>query len=203
MLKNIVFDFGNVVMNYDPDKILDHYDLSPTDHELLKKTIFQSKEWLEIDRGNLSEDEATKIFVKKLPERLHDQARTIMQTWPSKVFFYQDVFDWMKELKADGYHIYALSNTGMRFANYLMKSKYGENFDGGVFSAAEKLMKPDARINEKLLTRFNLKAGESLFIDDLKENTAAAEDLGMYGFTFWIDKLSELKDYVSKIGKEQ
>lgn len=203
MLKNIVFDFGNVVMNYDPDKILNHYDLNSADHELIKKTIFQSKEWLEIDRGNLSEDEATKIFIKKLPKRLHDQSRTIMQTWPSKVVFYQDVFDWMGELKAEGYHIYALSNTGMRFANYLMKSKYGENFDGGIFSAAEKLMKPDARIYEKLLTRYNLKAEESLFIDDLKENTAAAEDLGMYSFTFWIDKLPELKSYVSKFGKEK
>lgn len=203
MLKNIVFDFGNVVMNYDPDKILDHYNLNSADHELLKRTIFQSKEWLEIDRGNLSEDEATEIFVKKLPERLHDQVRNIMQTWPSKVIFYQDIFDWMKELKADGYHIYALSNTGMRFANYLMNSKYGNNFDGGIFSAGEKLMKPDARIYKKLLTRYNLKAEESLFIDDLKENTAAAEDLGMYGFTFWIDKLPELKSYVSKLGKEK
>ena len=46
MLKNIVFDFGNVVMNYDPDKILDHYDLSSADHELLKKVIFQSEESL-------------------------------------------------------------------------------------------------------------------------------------------------------------
>ena len=202
MLKNILFDFGNVVMNYDPDKILDHYDLSSADHELLKKVIFQSEEWLEIDRGNLSEDEATKIFIKKLPEHLHDQARNLMQTWQSKMTIYQDVFDWMKELKAQGYHIYALSNTGMRFANYLMKSKYGENFDGGIFSAAEKLMKPNMSIYQKLLTRYDLKAEDCLFIDDLKENTAAAEDVGMHGFTFWIDKLPELKSYVSKLRKE-
>ena len=197
MLKNIVFDFGNVVMNYDPDKILDHYDLSSADHELLKKVIFQSEEWLEIDRGNLSEDEATKIFIKKLPEHLHDQARNLMQTWPSKMTIYQDVFDWMKELKAQGYHIYALSNTGMRFANYLMKSKYGENFDGGIFSAAEKLMKPNMSIYQKLLTRYDLKAEDCLFIDDLKANTDAAKKLGMLAFTFKIDKLGELQEYIS------
>ena len=75
MLKNIVFDFGNVVMNYDPDKILDHYDLSSADHELLKKVIFQSEEWLEIDRGNLSEDEHfEKSFSSSLSKSIGDSS---------------------------------------------------------------------------------------------------------------------------------
>ena len=45
MLKNIIFDFGNVIMNYNPDEILNHYELSPEDHDLVRKTIFKSKEW--------------------------------------------------------------------------------------------------------------------------------------------------------------
>lgn len=45
MLKNIIFDFGNVIMNYNPDEILNHYELSPEDHDLIRKTIFESKEW--------------------------------------------------------------------------------------------------------------------------------------------------------------
>ena len=43
MLKNIIFDFGNVIMNYNPDEILNHYELRPADHDLLRKTIFESK----------------------------------------------------------------------------------------------------------------------------------------------------------------
>lgn len=48
MLKNIIFDFGNVIMNYSPDEILNHYELSPADHDLLRKSIFESKEWSEL-----------------------------------------------------------------------------------------------------------------------------------------------------------
>ena len=70
-------------------------------------------------------------------------------------------------------------------------------FDGYVFSAQEKLMKPDRRIYEKLLARYMLKPEESLFIDDLKANTDAAKKLGMQAFTFKIDKLGELQDYVA------
>ncbi len=55
MLKNIIFDFGNVIMNYNPDEILNHYELSPADHDLLRKTIFESKEWSEIDAGKITE----------------------------------------------------------------------------------------------------------------------------------------------------
>ena len=42
MLKNIIFDFGNVIMNYNPDEILNHYELTPQEHDLLRKTIFES-----------------------------------------------------------------------------------------------------------------------------------------------------------------
>ena len=70
MLKNIIFDFGNVIMNYSPDEILNHYELSPADHDLLRKSIFESKEWSEIDAGKISEKEATEIFMDRVPDRL-------------------------------------------------------------------------------------------------------------------------------------
>ena len=63
MLKNIIFDFGNVIMNWNPDEILNHYQLTPSEHDLLKKVIFKSKEWFEIDAGKINEKEATQIFV--------------------------------------------------------------------------------------------------------------------------------------------
>lgn len=73
----------------------------------------------------------------------------------------------------------------------------GNYFDGYVFSAQEKLMKLDKRIYEKLFARYMLKPEESLFIDDLKVNTDAAKKLGMRAFTFKIDRLGELQDYIA------
>ena len=197
MLKNIIFDFGNVIMNYSPDEILNHYELSPADHDLLRKSIFESKEWSEIDAGKISEKEATEIFMDRVPDRLKGKVKQVMATWPENVDFYEPVFNYMEKLRQDGYKIYGLSNTGMQFANFVKNSEMENYFDGYVFSAQEKLMKPDRRIYEKLLARYMLKPEESLFIDDVKANTDAAKKLGMQAFTFKIDKLGELQDYVA------
>ena len=197
MLKNIIFDFGNVIMNYNPDEILNHYELSQADHDLLRKTICESKEWSEIDAGKITEKEATEIFIDRVPDQLKSKVKQIMATWPENVDFYEPVFNYMEKLRQDGYKIYGLSNTGMQFANFVKNSEMGNYFDGYVFSAQEKLMKPDRRIYEKLIARYILKPEESLFIDDLKANTDAAKKLGMQAFTFKIDKLVELQDYIA------
>lgn len=197
MLKNINFDFGNVIMNYNPNEILNHYELSPADHDLLRKTIFESKEWSEIDAGKITEKKATEIFTDRVPDKLKSKVKQIMATWPENVDFYEPVFNYMEKLRQDGYKIYGLSNTGMQFANFVKNSEMGNYFDGYVFSAQEKLLKPDRRIYEKLIARYILKPEESLFIDDLKANTNAAKKLGMQAFTFKIDKLGELQDYIA------
>ena len=197
MLKNIIFDFGNVIMNYNPNEILNHYELSPADHDLLRKTIFESKEWSEIDAGKITEKKATEIFTDRVPDKLKSKVKQIMATWPENVDFYEPVFNYMEKLHQDGYKIYGLSKTGMQFANFVKNSEMGNYFDGYVFSAQEKLLKPDRRIYEKLIARYILKPEESLFIDDLKANTNAAKKLGMQAFTFKIDKLGELQDYIA------
>lgn len=197
MLKNIIFDFGNVIMNYNPDEILNHYELKLDDHNLLRKTIFDSNEWGKIDAGIITEKEATEIFIRRVPDRLKDKVKQIMSTWPENVDFYEQVFNYIAQLRQNGYKIYGLSNTGMQFANFVKDSEMGNYFDGYVFSAQEKLMKPDKRIYERLLNRYVLTPEESLFIDDLKANTEAAKKLGMQAFTFKIDKLGELQKFIA------
>ncbi|OXC15286.1 MULTISPECIES: HAD family hydrolase [Lactobacillus] len=193
MLKNIIFDFGNVIMNYNPDEILNHYELTPQEHDLLRKTIFESKEWSEIDAGKIDEKEAMEIFIGRVPVELKNKVRQIMLTWPQNVDFYESVFHFINELREDGYKIYALSNTGMEFANFVKNSSMGDYFDGFVFSAQEKMMKPDKQIYQCLLKRYDLKPEECLFVDDLGNNTKAASELGIQAFTFKIDRLDELK----------
>ena len=103
MLKNIIFDFGNVIMNYNPDEILNHYELTPQEHDLLRKTIFESKEWSEIDAGKIDEKEAMEIFIGRVPVELKNKVRQIMLTWPQNVDFYESVFHFINELREDGY----------------------------------------------------------------------------------------------------
>lgn len=147
--------------------------------------------------ARLRKKKATEIFTDRVPDKLKSKVKQIMATWPENVDFYEPVFNYMEKLRQDGYKIYGLSNTGMQFANFVKNSEMGNYFDGYVFSAQEKLLKPDRRIYEKLIARYILKPEESLFIDDLKANTNAAKKLGMQAFTFKIDKLGELQDYIA------
>lgn len=199
MLKNIIFDFGNVLIDYDPDKIIDHYDVNDEERAIFKKNIFGSKEWLEVDAGRITEDEATDIFKRELPAELQPKIEKIMTTWPEEVIYFPKMLAFMKDMHQKGYHLFALSNTGMRFANYLMSTDYGKYFEGEVFSAAEKLMKPDPKIYQILLNRYQLVPDECLFIDDRPENTETAQKLGMHVFTFNIKKLPELKEYINEL----
>lgn len=199
MLKNIIFDFGNVLIDYNPDKILDRYDINDQERAILKKNIFGSKEWLQIDAGKINEDEATELFKKKVPAELRPKIDKMMATWPERVTYFSEMLNFMKDLHQKGYHLFALSNTGMRFANYLMSTDYGKYFEGEVFSAAEKLMKPDPKIYQIMLNRYQLVPDECLFIDDRPENTETAQKLGMHVFTFNIKKLPELKEYINEL----
>lgn len=112
---------------------------------------------------------------------------------------FPEMLTFMKDIHQKGYYLFALSNTGMRFANYLMRTDYGKYFEGEVFSATEKLMKPDQKICQVLLNRYDLIADECLFIDDRPENTETAQKLGMHAFTFNIKKLPELKTYIDEL----
>lgn len=199
MLKNVIFDFGNVIIDFSPDKILNNYDVTSEERELFKKEIFNSEEWLKIDAGELTEDEATEIFKNRLPQNVHAKVDNIMTTWPENVVYFSEIYDLMKNLHEKGHHLYALSNTGMRFANYLMSTKYGKFFEGTIFSAQEKLMKPDHKIYQTLVNRYKLVPEESLFIDDRPENIQAANDIGINGFVFNISKLDDLKKYIQKL----
>lgn len=199
MLKNIIFDFGNVLIDYNPDKILYRYDINDKERAILKKNIFGSKEWLQIDAGKINEDEATELFKKKVSAELRPKIDKMMATWPERVTYFSEMLNFMKDLHQKGYHLFALSNTGMRFANYLMSTDYGKYFEGEVFSAAEKLMKPDPKIYQIMLNRYQLVPDECLFIDDRPENTETAQKLGMHAFTFNIKKLPELKEYINEL----
>ena len=78
MIKNIVFDFGGVVLTWDPKIILKNFTKNESDIELLNNIIYKSKQWEMLDNGTISREEATKILQEKLPERLRDTCREVI-----------------------------------------------------------------------------------------------------------------------------
>lgn len=193
MIKNIVFDFGNVIVKWDIDSILEKYAINDVESKKLKEIIFESEEWLQLDEGIISAGQAEKIFQGKAPDNLKNQVREIMNTWFEKIEFNKEICILIKQLKQNGYKIYGLSNTNIQFYEYIKKSDIGMYFDGFVISAVEKMMKPDKKIFERLFEKFSLNPQECFFVDDIEKNIIASKECGMEGFVFNIDCYQELK----------
>lgn len=199
MIKNMVFDFGNVVIKWDIDAITRNYTNQEEEVKKLKETIFESKEWEQLDKGLMSLEQATEIFENKLPNELKSKAKEIMNTWFEKIEFKEETCNLIKELKRNGYKIYGLSNTNIQFYEYIQKQEIGKYFDGFIISAVEKMMKPDKEIYYKLFEKFSLNPNECFFIDDIEKNIIASRECGMRGFVLERNQFSKLENELKNI----
>jgi len=200
MIKNIVFDFGNVIIKWDTKHILKSYDISNEEEKILEKAIFQSEEWLKLDEGLITLEDAEKIFENRLPNGLKATAKEVMKSWFEKIEFNEKVCNLIKNLKKEGYKVYGLSNTNIQFYNYMKNSDIGKYFDGFLISAVEKMMKPNENIYYRLFEKFSLNPEECFFIDDTNENIVASEKCGMKGFTFTINEFEKLENKLQNMG---
>lgn len=98
-------------------------------------------------------------------------------------------------LKKKGKKIYILSNfPGDQFDNFMKENKFLNEFDDMIISGKVGLKKPDKRIYELAIKKFDCNPSKTLFIDDRPENTEAAQNLGINIIT--LDDPSKLKDYI-------
>ena len=192
--KNIIFDFGNVVGSFDADYILNHYADNKEDFQILADAIFHN--WPALDAGTVDYDQVASETIAILPNRLKETARDFYDNWFQYVNPLPDTWDFIHELKAAGYSIYLLSNASTRFAE-VAKQYYSilNEFDGIVLSAPLKLAKPDPAIYRYLFDTYQLKPEECFFLDDLAENIAAGQALGMNGLVFTGD-IQTVKDAI-------
>jgi len=186
MIKNIVFDMGNVLMVFDPAMFIDRYpELSEEDKKLLAKEIFLNPEWDELDRGKYDQDEDYAAVVKaRLPEKYHYYVDELVCRWFEPVVPMEGTEEIVKALKEKGYKLYLLSNAGPSQDEYWENIPAKKYFDGKVISSHEKEWKPNNRIYQILFERFNIDPKESVFIDDNSDNIKASIGLGMDGILF-------------------
>lgn len=202
MIKNIVFDMGNTIIDFNRDYFMDVFDIEEKDKELLMNEVYKSLEWGMMDRGTLDEKEMYEIVSKRVPEYLHQKVHQLIFDWDKIVKPIKGVCDYIKELKDRGYKIYLLSNASRRCLDEYFKTfEVSKYFDGEVVSAFEKYIKPEKQIFETLVNRYNLQAKECVFIDDLIGNVEAAEYFGMKAIVFHGNS-NELKDKLEELLKQ-
>ncbi|WP_055668367.1 HAD family hydrolase [Desnuesiella massiliensis] len=191
MIKNIVFDVGNVLVSFNPLQYLESFKLDKDVKDHIMEAIFKSKEWIELDRGTLTEDEAVQMFCLSSEE--HSEAiKAIMANWMSMLTPIEESISILKELKRREYKIYILSNYHEKSFKYINENnEFFSLIDGKVVSSEIKLLKPEKEIYEELINKYSLKAEECLFIDDTLTNIEAAKEIGIKGV--WFKNPNELR----------
>ena len=184
-MRNIVFDMGNVLINYDPEHFIVREGIAdPGDRALLLREIFRSAEWPMQDRGEMDEAELEARVLGRIPARLHAAAHRLIFCWDDPIEPVPDMAGFIAECRQKGLGIYLLSNASRRQWEYWPRIPGSEYFDGAVVSAFEGCAKPAPRIYRRLLERYRLEPGDCLFVDDVPENVAGGVAAGMKGFLF-------------------
>ena len=183
MIKNIIFDLGNVIVRYDQPAIISHFTEKEDEINYILKEIFKAPEWAMMDLGNISNEEAAEVINKRNNYKYAELTETFLENWYKKQPINRDVVELAKRLKTKGYNLYVLSNMANPTYNYIKSDEFFSLCTGIVISAHEHVKKPNDKVYEILLERYGLKAEECVFIDDddSGRNYETANRIGIKG----------------------
>lgn len=184
MIKNIVFDMGNVLMRFEPELFIEWLGVAPEDRRMLLIEVFRSLEWAKMDRGSLTEKQAAELICRRVPERLHSAVHILTDQWERPILPVEGSYELVEELKNMGYGLYLLSNASYRQHDYWPLIPCSKFFDGTLISADVKLVKPQPEIYRLLFEKFSLVPEECFFVDDSPANVEGASFCGMPGAVF-------------------
>lgn len=201
MIKNVIFDIGNVLVDFRWRVLMEELGLSEETQAIFAKTVFGSRWWGELDHGIYEEAEILAHFREDNKEHL-DEFDLVWDNRGRLVEPYAYAVAWIEQLKASGLKVYLLSNYPRDV--FTLHTECGcfpflDRVDGRVVSGFVKMVKPNADIYEYLLSEYGLAAGECVFVDDREENVETARALGMKGIVFqgYEQARSELDELVS------
>lgn len=184
IIRNVVFDIGQVLLEFDWRKFIAGMDISDTKKEQLAHvTLGNIPHWNEHDRGMSDED-----FIKKsliIEPDIEEELRYYLKYIGTVAKEYDHSVPLMRALKEHGYGVYLLSNYGVTPFKYARENmKFFDEVDGMIISHEVGVIKPEPEIYEILFERYNLVPGECVFIDDRADNIEAAVNMGMSGIVF-------------------
>lgn len=184
MIKHLVFDIGNVLVTFQPERYFINYFSTEEETKKICGKIFSNPLWLEYDQGLYSIEDLHKEYLKIYPD-MKQELELVLSNWVKLLNPMEKSIRFLKVMKEKGYQIYLLSNISEDAVSYLTETQsFMELIDGKVYSYEEKINKPDPRIYQILLNRYQLKPEEVLYFDDLSSNIEQAKQLGMHGIVF-------------------
>jgi putative hydrolase of the HAD superfamily len=189
---NIIFDFGNVLFEWNPVRLLDEHFLGKQSVEprgalnsaALAETLINHQDWLDFDLGRLNSDALAARSAARLS--LHEpHLRAFIERIPHVLPTIDPTITLFNHLADDAnnaavaHRLLYLSNMPAPFIPVLMtRCPWIARFDGGIFSGRVNLAKPDTAIYALAERRLNLIPSETLFLDDSPRNVDAARARG-------------------------
>ena len=195
---DIILDMGNVLLEWNKDKILKAVAKTQKDYLILDKAIFQSGLWERLDLGTLTREELVDKVLSLLGDCYQKKVEEVIWNWPAYIDIYTEVFPLLARLKENGHRIFVLSNTSPVFYELLKNqlAPLAKILDGFVLSCDIKVIKPDRKMFEEILRKYELSPDNCIFLDDVKENTNMAESLGIKAYQ--VKQRSDLVDILKK-----
>ena len=185
MYKNIIFDLGGVVVDFNPRDFLLDYFMNKTVEDAVYDLTFGSKEWEELDAGNISRAAANRIMLENAARvgRVFE-VQTVIDEWEKILRTNRSTVKIMMQLKLAGYRLYYCSNMPADTFEQFRRREFFPLFDGGIVSCDVHINKPDPKIFTLLMQKYHLVYEESIFVDDNRANAQAAYNLGITGILF-------------------
>ena len=178
---DILLDMGNVLLEWNKDKILQGISDTKEEYLILDKAIFQSGLWERLDLGTMTREELVLKVVSMIGRTYQKKVEEVIWNWPSYIEIFTEVFPILSEAKKKGHRIFVLSNTSKVFYDLLEEqlSPLKELLDVFVLSCVIKAIKPDLVMFKEILDKYQLDPTNCVFLDDIEDNTNVAQNLGI------------------------
>lgn len=184
MIKNVVLDMGNVLLDFNPEFVMNMFCSSPEEKEIIDKELFNGPEWKMGDRGDIKDKDRFDLVKVRVPEKYHEALKNCADRWDVCMTPLDGAREFCESVKESGFGIYVLSNASDLFYVYFPKFLPLDFFDGVFVSSDYLMLKPDVEIYKTFLEKYGLKGNECLFIDDREDNIEGAKKAGLNTFRF-------------------
>lgn len=184
MIKNVIFDFGQVMIRFDPVYMVGRYVTDAKDAALLENVIFDRLYWDKLDKGTITDAAVVAAVKTRIPEHLYEAVEKIYYNWIYNIPEIEGMREIVRNLRKRGVRVFLLSNISQYFAEHADEIPCLAEFERCFFSAVMGKTKPNREIYDEVCRTVGIGPTETLFVDDNAMNIRCAEEYGIHGYLF-------------------
>ena len=179
-ISTVIFDIGGVLVDFGRQHFFEQFGHSPQMCMRLYESTVRSPYWKEFDLGLIADEEVIDLFAGYAPE-LESEIREAMKCVHGVVRRMDAAIPWIRKIQESGRRTLYLSNYSMKVARDNEDAMdFLPYLDGGLLSCDYHVIKPDPAFYQILIDQYDLDPERCVFLDDLEENIAAAQQLGFH-----------------------